>query len=494
MAIRTYTATMQGVVTLPRQCEFCGHLYAHSRLIQASGGGSNTYKAGAAYASAQIGLENLKAQLNGPYLGNTLGVLCPNCDRLSTGARTLHFPNGLREGILTRLEKILECQRTARGGCVLALLILVLSQLVAVTLSCAVLGFVDGHTLLAILALPVACAPVAGVIWLAARLRESRERRDRKRLTEVKAALEQLSDQQTWLLVKLAYKRSLDSLMLSSLFGASGCPRALDKKGRPMGPAMDAGLYNNGWSTPDMAEMEFHEKMATRHSMINTTQDPIKAVLKAVSEIVEGTGSVGAAAPAAPTPDPIPELTATDLPAFEITFICPSCHNRLETTADMAGKTIECLSCGHAQTVPARNRPGKTTKEHKHIPQNHTESRPAPDLNFDCRYCAQNIDAPPELFGERVNCPACSEEIQVPERSPVSSSEFFRNVKQAISQGTAAMRCEAYQKAWDGLVCVRCEACGYVSREHDSFLTGPTGRISSNLSCPSCRETWGALL
>lgn len=36
------------------------------------------------------------------------------------------------------------------------------------------------------------------------------------------------------------------------------------------------------------------------------------------------------------------------------------------------------------------------------------------DINFDCPFCSQNLEAPPDMAGEIIECPACSEQVQIP--------------------------------------------------------------------------------
>ncbi len=36
------------------------------------------------------------------------------------------------------------------------------------------------------------------------------------------------------------------------------------------------------------------------------------------------------------------------------------------------------------------------------------------DINFDCPKCGQNLDAPPDLAGLFIECPACATIIKVP--------------------------------------------------------------------------------
>lgn len=36
------------------------------------------------------------------------------------------------------------------------------------------------------------------------------------------------------------------------------------------------------------------------------------------------------------------------------------------------------------------------------------------DINFDCPYCGQNLDAPEEMAETIITCPACSKDIKIP--------------------------------------------------------------------------------
>ena len=38
-----------------------------------------------------------------------------------------------------------------------------------------------------------------------------------------------------------------------------------------------------------------------------------------------------------------------------------------------------------------------------------------PDINFDCPYCKQNIDAPEDMAGTNVECPTCQRMLHIPE-------------------------------------------------------------------------------
>lgn len=36
------------------------------------------------------------------------------------------------------------------------------------------------------------------------------------------------------------------------------------------------------------------------------------------------------------------------------------------------------------------------------------------DINFDCPHCGQNLDAPDDMAGEAIECPACGKEFTMP--------------------------------------------------------------------------------
>lgn len=44
------------------------------------------------------------------------------------------------------------------------------------------------------------------------------------------------------------------------------------------------------------------------------------------------------------------------------------------------------------------------------------------DINFDCPQCGQNLDAPEDMVGLFIECPACTKVVQVPK--PAADTEF----------------------------------------------------------------------
>lgn len=53
------------------------------------------------------------------------------------------------------------------------------------------------------------------------------------------------------------------------------------------------------------------------------------------------------------------------------------------------------------------------------------------DINFDCPFCDQNIDAPEQAQGRRVHCPGCGQVIRVPEPAGPRVPIKIRNEKKA---------------------------------------------------------------
>jgi hypothetical protein len=37
-----------------------------------------------------------------------------------------------------------------------------------------------------------------------------------------------------------------------------------------------------------------------------------------------------------------------------------------------------------------------------------------PDINFDCQFCKQNLDAPEDMTGMNIECPACGKALRIP--------------------------------------------------------------------------------
>lgn len=55
-----------------------------------------------------------------------------------------------------------------------------------------------------------------------------------------------------------------------------------------------------------------------------------------------------------------------------------------------------------------------------------------PDINFDCPHCHQSLSAPPDMFGQLIECPSCKQTIEVsksPSPGAVSSPDARGHTK-----------------------------------------------------------------
>lgn len=56
------------------------------------------------------------------------------------------------------------------------------------------------------------------------------------------------------------------------------------------------------------------------------------------------------------------------------------------------------------------------------------------DVNFDCPQCGQNLDAPEDMVGLFIECPACSKIIKVP--TPAEAARSREQAQQAAADET----------------------------------------------------------
>jgi len=58
------------------------------------------------------------------------------------------------------------------------------------------------------------------------------------------------------------------------------------------------------------------------------------------------------------------------------------------------------------------------------------------DLKFSCPHCTQELEAPPELLGEMIDCPICGKQLQIPKSQlRPASHAAFQNVSVEIKRG-----------------------------------------------------------
>ncbi len=78
------------------------------------------------------------------------------------------------------------------------------------------------------------------------------------------------------------------------------------------------------------------------------------------------------------------------------------------------------------------------------------------DIKFHCAACRQPLETPSDMAGERIDCPACSANIQVPSPNPVSSRPPLP--PSFTSQHRVNSTCQHGSHSWTGCKCTKCNA------------------------------------
>ncbi len=121
-----------------------------------------------------------------------------------------------------------------------------------------------------------------------------------------------------------------------------------------------------------------------------------------------------AAAPAASAPDskPVSAAAPDALPALgNIVFACPQCGGTVMAEAAQKGLTGVCPVCGATIVIPAQEQAGSGGEGDVAAA---AQTPPTEFVLFVCNTCRQEIEAPREMIGMEVNCPACGSSLSVP--------------------------------------------------------------------------------
>jgi DNA-binding protein HU-beta len=203
----------------------------------------------------------------------------------------------------------------------------------------------------------------------------------------------------------------------------------------------------NGFTLPGICRLKVAQKKACRrrnpktgkilligeHRVLRIT--PLKKAKDAVAprpadlvtEIDEPTPPPAAAQPeAASQPPPTTSAPVTTPPISyeappdttgEIVFRCAHCNSVLAAPPTQVGTEGACPFCKGKIVVPGRDaKPAIATPPKTEV----ARDRPPPAkrvedfITFVCQTCNQEIEAPIEMLGMEVNCPACDTAIHVP--------------------------------------------------------------------------------
>lgn len=86
------------------------------------------------------------------------------------------------------------------------------------------------------------------------------------------------------------------------------------------------------------------------------------------------------------------------------------------------------------------------------------------DIAFSCPHCAQHLEAPPEMAGDQVECPSCSQAISIPAQpAPTPSPQPQTETPPSSSSGAISLECDkcgGQLDYSDGSDVARCPFCG----------------------------------
>jgi len=94
----------------------------------------------------------------------------------------------------------------------------------------------------------------------------------------------------------------------------------------------------------------------------------------------------------------------------QIVFPCSSCGSILAAPPKTAGEKADCPYCGAPIQVPEKQAVPETPQKGSSRP----DSRSSDFILFACKACHQEIEAPADMLGMDVECPACGTGLTVP--------------------------------------------------------------------------------
>ncbi len=161
--------------------------------------------------------------------------------------------------------------------------------------------------------------------------------------------------------------------------------------------------------------MRIGERNTLKIMPLKPARDAIAPRSEGLVTIVEEPAATPDAAPAAKPPAP-PTVTEQAIsPETEtegqILFECAECKSTLSAAPDEAGMKGECPYCNNPIQVPQQRKPVDNEIAEQRMKPAHGSiaSATAQDfLTLNCQTCGQEIEAPSEMLGMEVNCPACS--------------------------------------------------------------------------------------
>lgn len=161
---------------------------------------------------------------------------------------------------------------------------------------------------------------------------------------------------------------------------------------------------------------------------------PLKAARDAVAPRTEDMVTIIEEPPTTPAAPPKPAAPAPETPASgqpspppgddtqgQILFECSECKSTLSAAPNEAGMKGECPYCSNPIQVPEQRKPVSSEIEDHHTKpaQGSIASGTAQEfITLNCHTCGQEIEAPSEMLGMEVNCPACSSPLLIEQQVP----------------------------------------------------------------------------
>lgn len=87
------------------------------------------------------------------------------------------------------------------------------------------------------------------------------------------------------------------------------------------------------------------------------------------------------------------------------------------------------------------------------------------DIGFACPHCQQPLEAPPELAGRRVECPACKATLQIPGDAGGETRQ-----PQGAPAAESCPECGADMEA-DAVLCIQCGFHSGLGRKVETSLS-----------------------
>ena len=151
--------------------------------------------------------------------------------------------------------------------------------------------------------------------------------------------------------------------------------------------------------------LQIGERDTLKFVPLKRAKDAITPRREGLVQIIdeETISAPGAEAPPSPAAQPSP--AAND--EGQIVFSCIDCGGMVAAPAADVGSRADCPLCAASIVIPARDAaPASSTEEGM--------PRAEEFISFVCATCSQEIEAPIDIIGLEVNCPACASVLNVP--------------------------------------------------------------------------------